>query len=141
MIEKELCFYEHFFDFDHLQLGNLVEGITSLLNFSSGVRNRICVCISSSYSCVMGAWQDNFWTLSCRRSMVLIDFLESFAWECSFVLKSTFSFSRHSARSVVILSSRASIATMSFKDFRLAFTFRYSSSNFVRSAYKQSRLA
>jgi hypothetical protein len=30
---------------------------------------------------------------------------------------------------------------MSFKDFRLAFTFRYSSSNFVRSAYKQSRLA
>lgn len=50
LIDKELCFYEHFFDFDHFQLNNLVEGITYLLNFSSGVRNWICVCILSSYS-------------------------------------------------------------------------------------------
>ncbi len=89
----------------------------------------------------MGAWQDNSWTLSCRHLMVSVDFLKSFAWECSLTSKSTIFFSRHLVWSLVNLSLRASIATTSSSDFWLAFIFWYSTSNSTFPTCKWSRLA
>jgi hypothetical protein len=127
LIDEKLCPCECLLNFDHLQLNHLMEGIICLLNFPSeqlNLHRQVLQLFLNDGSMAKQLMDTKLQTLNGFSKLPQVVYLgaQFHVYICIFLLKML-------ACSIAILNSHASIIITNSKDFRLASTFQYSTSN------------